>query len=575
VLFGLRNGSGTNTVNLVASLLATNGVASPGGAQSYGVLTAHGPSVSRPFSFTASGTNGQALSATFQLQDGARNLGLIVFNFNLGRTTNSFANPGLIVIRDNTNAAPYPSIIDVNGMGGVVSKVTVTLTNLSHSAPSDIDALLVSPVGQKQLIMAKAGGNHSINNVTLTFDDAAANLLPQGTQIFSGTNRPTSYAVAPPPFPVPAPPPPYGNTLAGFNGGTPNGAWSLYVFDDTFLDAGTISNGWILNLTTLAPVPGNADAGLSMVASSPTVVANSNVTFTLTLVNYGPGSATNLVVSNSLPAGMAYVSSFPSSGSVSTNGAGLVTWTVGSLAKDATATLAIVARATAVGAAINAAVVATGSADVNPDDDRASVSVTVLPPSADLVLGMSGTPNPVALGSNVTYTLTVTNLGPATATGVSITNTLPGSLSLVTATPAGYVVNGNVVTFTNLGNLGSGGQVSAVIVAKALVADTVTNAATCGSTITDPLKANNAASVKTVVAGVIPLLSVSQSGATVTVSWPADAANYVLESADSLQVPNSWTVVTSPPTQLSGNQKSVTVGTTNSGRYFRLRAAIP
>ncbi|HXU74934.1 MAG TPA: Calx-beta domain-containing protein [Methylomirabilota bacterium] len=570
LLFGLRNASGTNTASLVATLLSTNGVTLPSGPQNYGALVSHGPSVSRPFTFTASGTNGQALAATFQLQDGARNLGVVVFNFNLGKSTNSFANPGLIVIRDNNSALPYPSTVSVNGMGGTVSKVTVTVTNLNHTAPLDIDALLVSPTGQKQLLLAKAGGNHAINNVTLTFDDAAASQLPQSTQIVSGTYRPTSYAVAAPPFPVPAPPPPYGNTLAGFNGATPNGIWSLYIMDDTFLDSGAVSNGWILNLTTIAPVPGNADAGLTMVASSPSVVATSNLVYTLTLVNYGPGTATNLVVSDLLPAGVSYVSSFPSLGVVTTNGAGLVTWTIGSMAKDASATLALTVRPGAAGTVINTATVASASVDINPDDDSASVSVSVLPPSADLALGLNATPNPVALGGNVTYTLTVSNLGPATATGVSATNTLPGSLSFLTAAPAGYVVNGNVVTFTNLGSLGSGAQVSVTIVARTLVADTITNVATCSSTVGDPLKANNTASVKVVVEG--PSLSVSQNGSLVTVSWPADASNYVLESADSLQAPVIWTPVTTPPSQLAGNQKTVTIGSTNSSRFFRLHA---
>ena len=60
----------------VATLLATNGITQPSGPQTYGALAVHGPSVSRPFSFTASGTNGQTIRATLQLQDGAINRGL-------------------------------------------------------------------------------------------------------------------------------------------------------------------------------------------------------------------------------------------------------------------------------------------------------------------------------------------------------------------------------------------------------------------------------------------------------------------------------------------------------------------
>jgi uncharacterized repeat protein (TIGR01451 family) len=302
-------------------------------------------------------------------------------------------------------------------------------------------------------------------------------------------------------------------------------------------------------------------------------VATSNLIYTITVVNYGPSASTNIVVSDQLPAGVNYVSSFASLGGVTTNGAGLVTWTLTSLAKDASATLALTVRASTAGTIVNTATVSTGSPDVNPDDDSASATVTVVPASADLVLGLAGAPNPVAPGGNITYSLTVTNFGPATATAVSITNTMPPSVSFVSASPGGYVVNGSVVTFTNLGNLGSGGQLSATVVVKATVPDTLTNNATCSSSVTDPLKANNSASVKTVVEGIS--LAVSHNGDTVTISWPADAANYILESADTLQQPINWTVVTTPPSQLAGGQRTITVGTTNSSRFFRLRAPSP
>ena len=101
LLFALRDSTGTNTVNLVATLLTTNGVTKPSAPQTYGALTVHGPSVSRPFTFTANGVNGQTISATFQLQDGAINRGLAVFNFTLGQSSASFANSSQIIINDS------------------------------------------------------------------------------------------------------------------------------------------------------------------------------------------------------------------------------------------------------------------------------------------------------------------------------------------------------------------------------------------------------------------------------------------------------------------------------------------
>src|ERR1700722_19691374 len=77
--FAFRDSFGADVTNLVATLLATNGITSPGGSQSYGSLVAGGPSASRQFSFTAAGTNGQAIAATFQLQTGTNQLGIGVF----------------------------------------------------------------------------------------------------------------------------------------------------------------------------------------------------------------------------------------------------------------------------------------------------------------------------------------------------------------------------------------------------------------------------------------------------------------------------------------------------------------
>src|SRR6185436_18841992 len=112
---------------------------------------------------------------------------------------------------------------------------------------------------------------------------------------------------------------------------------------------------------------------------------------------------------------------------------------------------------------------------------------TVVAPTSDLALGLLSSPNPVLVGNNLTYSFIVTNLGPATATSIGLTNILPPGVTFISATPSGYVVSGSVVTFTNLGSLPSGGLGLASIIVKANLAGTLTNDASCGSVITDPL----------------------------------------------------------------------------------------
>ena len=85
--FALRNSGLGSTTNLIATLLATNGVASPGAPQAYGVLSPGGPAVSRPFSLIAVGTCGSAITAVLQLQDGCSNLGTASFSLPLGSFT--------------------------------------------------------------------------------------------------------------------------------------------------------------------------------------------------------------------------------------------------------------------------------------------------------------------------------------------------------------------------------------------------------------------------------------------------------------------------------------------------------
>jgi len=124
----------------------------------------------------------------------------------------------------------------------------VTVTGISHTYPDDLDILLVGPGGQKVLLMSDAGGGAGINNVTLTFDDAAASKLPDSSAIVAGTYKPTDFVTGDT-FPSPAPGGPYGTTLSAFSGLDPNGTWSLYVLDDAASDSGSIAGGWSLRFT--------------------------------------------------------------------------------------------------------------------------------------------------------------------------------------------------------------------------------------------------------------------------------------------------------------------------------------
>jgi len=203
ILFAFRVGGGTNT-SLYATLLATNGVTSPSpsGQVYYGELTNAGPSASRAFSFTAiNGTNGQQIAATFLLNNGVTNIGTAQFTYTLGTWTTLFYNTNAIIINAAAPGSPYPSAIAVSNLGGVLIKAVITLTNMTHSAPAAINALLVSPNQNDTLFMSHAGGGQfggAIHGVTLKFDDSTNHpSLPSDHQITNGVYNSTQYGGAP------------------------------------------------------------------------------------------------------------------------------------------------------------------------------------------------------------------------------------------------------------------------------------------------------------------------------------------------------------------------------------------
>ncbi|MEA2600211.1 MAG: hypothetical protein QOF89_1203 [Acidobacteriota bacterium] len=263
--FSLVNAGSGDTTNLVATLLPTGGVQQPGPPQTYGVVQAGAPAVSRTFSFVPTGTCGGTVTATLHLQDGPFDLGNLSFNLRLGTTAANtygpFANAGSITIPNVGVAIPYPSTLNVSGIAGTVNKVTATLTRMNHTFPGDIDILLVGPGGQRIILMSDVGSSFDLINTTLTFDDAGPS-LPVSAQILSGTFRPTNSGTGDV-FAAPAPAAPYGSALAAFAGLNPNGPWSLYVVDDASGDLGNIAGGWSLNFQTSDPVCCNQPCSLA------------------------------------------------------------------------------------------------------------------------------------------------------------------------------------------------------------------------------------------------------------------------------------------------------------------------
>ncbi|CCI12466.1 Similar to tr/Q12JK6/Q12JK6_SHEDO Peptidase S8 and S53 [Microcystis aeruginosa PCC 9806] len=209
-----------------------------------------------------------------------------------------FSNPNPITIPNSGSSTPYPSTINVSGLSGNINSLKVTLTNLSHTWPDDIDVLLVGPTGTKALLMSDVGGSSGVNNVTLTFDPTATSSLPDSGLITSGSYKATDFETGDI-FNSPAPGGPYGTDFSVFNGINPNGTWSLYVIDDAGGDVGTIAGGWSLNIGTGTATPvvtvvaTDADAGEPTNNGQYTLTRTGDIASALTVNIAMNGTATN------------------------------------------------------------------------------------------------------------------------------------------------------------------------------------------------------------------------------------------------------------------------------------------
>jgi hypothetical protein len=160
--FPVINTGNAPTTNLVGTLQSGGGVTPITGPRTYGVVTPGGGPVSQSFTFVTSGSCGSTITATIQFQDDAVNLGTVTYTFHLGTTsssTSTFSNDTSIKVPgsgeglpNGAPSLPYPSNITVAGLTGSVTKVAVTLKNMDHTFPDDVDVLLVGPTGRKMII---------------------------------------------------------------------------------------------------------------------------------------------------------------------------------------------------------------------------------------------------------------------------------------------------------------------------------------------------------------------------------------------------------------------------------------
>jgi uncharacterized repeat protein (TIGR01451 family) len=247
--------------------------------------------------------------------------------------------------------------------------------------------------------------------------------------------------------------------------------------------------------TATTTVTGSADLALTNADAPDPVTVGQNLTYTIGVTNNGPSPATGVTVSDTLPSGVTFVSASASQGSCS--GTSSVICALGNLANSASATVTIVVRPTAAGTLTNTATVSGTEPDPAPANNTATTSTTVTALTADLSITKADAPDPVIVGQTLTYTLTATNSGPSDATGVTVTDTLPGGVTLVSASASQGNCSGTNTISCSLGNLTNGSSATVTIRVTPTTAGTLTNTASIQGGQSDPNTANNTATATT------------------------------------------------------------------------------
>jgi uncharacterized repeat protein (TIGR01451 family) len=197
-----------------------------------------------------------------------------------------------------------------------------------------------------------------------------------------------------------------------------------------------------------------------LVGSPSAVSTGQQVTYTATIGNHGSGAAANAAFQDLIPPNTTLASVTPSQGTCSGNPT--IVCNLGSLAPGATATVAIVVTTTQSGNATDRGWIST-----NPPGDwrhERDVTTAVRDLAADLDFHLIGSPSAVNAGQQVTYTATVGNHGPGTASNAGFQDVLPGKVTLVSVTPSQGTCSGNPTFVCSLGSLAPGATATVTIV---------------------------------------------------------------------------------------------------------------
>ena len=267
------------------------------------------------------------------------------------------------------------------------------------------------------------------------------------------------------------------------------------VFNVVTSTTSTVDIEWLYTPSAAA----SYDLAVTKSGSPGAVVPGGNLTYVVTVTNNGGSTSTSVVLTDTLPTGVAYLSATSTQGTC--NGIITVTCSIGALAGYASTTVMIqVAVSTSTTSTITNTVTVTANEFDPVAVNNTSIAITAVSTDADLSIAKSDTPDPVLPGDNLTYAVTVTNYGPNTSTGITVTDPLSSRVTFVssTAVRGDCTESGGTVTCA-LDDLGGGASTTVTILVQvnATTTGVVYNTASVTGNEGDPNTGNNTATAVT------------------------------------------------------------------------------
>jgi uncharacterized repeat protein (TIGR01451 family) len=439
----------------------------------------------------------------------------------------------------NAGSATFTLVVNVTATSGSISETVTASSDNYDNVIGNNSATAVTTIDSADLSIAKTTGATSVApGGTVTYTITIHNAGPStATSVVMTDTLPASLlfqSITPP---------------AGFNCTTPaagatgtitcngatltNGANAVFTLTTTIANnaTGSINNSAAVSSATFDPNSGNAsgnapavavnngpsaDLSMTKTTQSSGAAPGATITYTLTAQNAGPDAASSVVVTDVLPASLLFQSIVVPAGFSCTTPAigasGTITCNGATLANGATATFTLTVRvaANATGSITNGASISSATGDPNGGNGSASATpVTVLPPSIDLSLTKTTPSTSTTTGSTISYTITVANAGPSTATNVTMVDVLPAGLQFVSAVPSQGSCSGTTTVTCSLGTILGGANATVTLQAQVTSnSGSITNSATVSGTETDSNPGNNGGSAPAVPVGEpIPTLS--------------------------------------------------------------------